>query len=179
MRYEIPIEDARGAVKPAALPDVLMGLLRARVIEAFELTDSTLVIHADTGLEAAFVVEQESASRRALGTMQVRDGRVRDVDSGATRSRDADLLRSHDAGQIHAEASAEYYSRAEAFTRTRRFRALSKRRRDIWRLHARGLSKYEIADELGVPSGAVARAILFLRPKAGLRRTARAIRRGP
>ncbi len=173
MRYEIAIEAAREAVHPTPLADVLASLLQARVIDAFETGPEMLVIHADPGLECAFLVAEAGEPTRPTGSMHVLP-----AVAGRNRDKQMETIRARDAGRLHAETTAAYYSAAEAFVGTRAYRALPERRRAIWRLHAKGLSKYEIATELGCPSGAVARAILAIRPKAGLRRTARAIPRG-
>lgn len=177
MRYVIPVQAAREAVSPAVLVDVLQSLLESGVIERFEVdppgSPGSLVVNADAGLEAAFVLASESERRRPSGSIHF---------SATSESGNPDrvltYMREGDAGRLRAESTYAYYSQAEAFTHTRAFRKLTARRRAIWRLHASGLSKYEIAVELEVPSGAVKRAVAAVRPLAGLGRATRAIPRG-
>ncbi len=170
MRYTVPVKIAQDAVGHASLFGVLESLLANRVIRSFEITDDEVSIVADPGLELSFLAAPEP---RAVGTARV----LRAVPGRADDRLRA--LRERDAGRLHAETTAAYYAQAQAFVGTRAFKALPPKRRAVWRLHARGLTKYEIVEELGIPQATVAQAILAVRPLAGLRRTERSVPRGP
>lgn len=176
MRYTIPLEVARESVGRQSLVDILDNLVADHVIQSYRVDGDRLIVEADAGVEAAFIMAaQIQETTRPAGSFHTP---ALPAILGHQHDPGADL-RTRDAGRVHAEAAEAYYTAAEAFTRTRAFQRLPKRRRAIWRLHAQGLTKYEIAEKLGCPSGAVARAILALRPLAGLRRTSRTIPRGP
>lgn len=179
MRYIVSMKAVREAVGRTNPEEVFATLLDNKLIQSYrvDVVRDEVVVDADAGVEAAFIMAaQTEDTARPAGTLHTVS--ALDLASDARRSGHADDLRDRDAGRIHAEAASSYYSQAEAFTRSAAFRKLPERRRRIWRLHAQGLTKYEIAEALGYPSGAVARAILAVRPKAGLRRTTRTIPRG-
>lgn len=174
MRYVIPVEAAREAAGQVPIIEALDTLIASGLIQSYRIIGGDLIVEADAGVEAAFIMAAQVAdTARPAGTLHT------PAATGSSGRQDyADTVHSTDAGRLRAETSAVYYSQAEAFTRTAAFRKLPERRRAVWRLHAQGLTKYEIAERLGCPSGAVARAVLAIRPKAGLRRTSRTISRG-
>lgn len=167
MRYTLSTAAAREAVHPTPLVDVLKSLRENGVIRSFAIQGDQLVIDMDPGVEVPFAIESNLQDPRMLGGIK----------TGASDHGSPDRW-DRSAGALEFETTRAYYARAEAFTHTAAFRRLSPHRRAIWRLHARGMTKYEIADELCCPSGSVARAVLMIRPQAGLPRTERTIPRG-
>lgn len=167
MRYTISTATAREAVHPTPLVDVLKSLRDNGVVRSFAIHGDQLVLDMDPGVEIPFILDETTRDPR--------------MDGGAWRGSapsGSGVNRDRVAGSLEFETTRAYYARAEAFTHTAAFRRLSPHRRAIWRLHARGMTKYEIADELCCPSGSVARAVLMIRPQAGLPRTERTIPRG-
>lgn len=182
-RYTIPTEQARAAVKPTPLVDVLRSLKDNGLIQSFEIVGADLHIEADQSTELAVAFEDATAFPVPFGAHR------QNVPRGETSERPYKLGRSDDhrlggsvrqtyvgansPAKLNFETKRAYYEQAQAFVGTTAFRRLSPHKRAIWRLHAQGRSKYEIADELCCPSGSVARAIGAIRPLAGLDRATR------
>lgn len=189
MRYSVPLAAAREAVRPTPLADVLESLKRAGAIESYRVEGDELAVEADTAAEVAALFREAAIGPMAPGTfhtppappanrMSQVGADTDEVCRGITTARRAEFVRARDARATYVRASAEYYAQVRAFTHARAFQKLSKQRRNIWRLHAEGFTQREAAFLLGCSQSAVERAIIFVRPLAGLRRTSRTISRG-
>lgn len=93
-------------------------------------------------------------------------------------------LDSHEHQELPAEerpaldAKTAYYQRCREFTHARSFRALAPLHREIWRLHATGMSFQAIAFKLGASLMQVRTAVQGARLAARLPRTTTAMPRG-